>query len=152
MDRIRGITRAICAVNIVWAAVCAAAAAFLLSDVPLARGESIMAAGLPLDADIAYAVAGSVMLLAAAFSFGACLYGMRCIRLVRHVDALRGMALFGAGLSLAALVACLAVGRLGDVGWIAFVATATLFSLASLAGEMSRALIAACMRSDGGTQ
>lgn len=146
MDRIRFITRAVCVASAVWSAVCAAVAAFLLSDVPLAQGESIMAAGLALDAGIAYAVAGSIMFFAAVYSFGVCLYGMRCIRIVRGMDALRGVSLFGAGLFLVSLVACLIVGRLDDVGWIAFVAAAALFSLASLAGEMSRALIAACMR------
>ena len=64
------------------------------------------------------------------------------------MDALRAVSLVGSVLFLVSLVACLVIGLLYEIGWTAAVGSALLFATASLAGEVSRALVAARMRTE----
>ena len=148
MNRMREALRALCGIGALWSLLCAVASAFLLSNVPLVGTGSLEAAGLVLNADVAYAAAGTVLLVASVASCCVCLFGLRCVRLVRGMDALRAASLVGSVLFLVSLVACLVIGLLYEVGWMAAVGSALLFAAASLAGEVSRALVAARMRTE----
>lgn len=148
MNRMRTALRALCVVGALWSLLCAVASGFLLSSVPLVGAGSLEAAGLVLDAGVAYAAAGTVLLVASVASCCICLFGLHCVRFVRRMDALRALSLVGSALFLAALVACLVIGLLYEIGWMAAVGSALLFASASLAGEVSRALIAARMRTE----
>ncbi len=148
MNRMRTALRALCVVVGLWSFLCVVASGFLLSSVPLVGAGSLEAAGLVLDAGVAYAAAGTVLLVASVASCCICLFGLRCVRFVRRMDALRALSLVGSALFLAALVACLVIGLLYEIGWMAAVGSALLFASASLAGEVSRALVAARMRTE----
>lgn len=148
MNKMRTALRVLCFIAAAWGFLSAVAACFLLSGVPLVEGGSIAAAGLDLDAGSAYAVAGMLFLAASAFSCCVGFFGLRCVRFMRRMDALRASALVGFVAFLLALIACLVIGLLYEVGWMAFVGSAALFAAASLAGEVSRALVAARMRSE----
>lgn len=148
MNRMRTALRALCVVGALWSFLCVVASGFLLSSVPLVGAGSLEAAGLVLDAGVAYAAAGTVLLVASVASCCICLFGLRCVRFVRRMDTLRALSLVGSALFLAALVACLVIGLLYEIGWMAAVGSALLFASASLAGEVSRALIAARMRTE----
>lgn len=145
MERIRSILRALCIVGAVWSALCCGPALFLLSGAPLVQNASLEAAGLVFRADIAYIATGALLLASGAFSFAVCLFGLRCTRLVKHMDVLRMLSLAGFSLFVACIVACLVIGKMHGIGWAAVIGAALLFSAASLSGEMSRALIASHM-------
>lgn len=148
MNRMRTALRALCIVGTLWSLLCAVASCFLLSNVPLVSAGPLEAAGLVLHAGTAYAAAGTVLLVASIVSCCVCLFGLRCARLVRRMDALRAVSLVGSVLFLVSLVACLVIGLLYEIGWTAAVGSALLFATASLAGEVSRALVAARMRTE----
>lgn len=145
MERIRTILRILCLIGAAWSILCGAAASFLLSNVPLVQGCSLSAAGLILHAGDAYLIAGSLLMVSAIVAAVISLFGLRCARLVRHIDALRTLALAAFGLFLASTIACLVIDEMGGSGWTALIGAALSFSIASLAGEVSRALIAARM-------
>lgn len=145
MERIRTMLRILCFIDAAWSVLCGAAASFLLSNVPLAQGRSLSAAGLLLHAGNAYLVAGSLLMASALFAAAISFFGLRCARLVRHIDALRSLALAAFGLFLISTIACLVIDEMGGSGWTALIGAALSFSIASLAGEISRTLIAARM-------
>lgn len=145
MERIRTILRILCLVGAAWSVLCGAAASILLSSVPLMQGRSLSAAGLTLHAGDAYLIAGSLLMASALFAAAISLFGLRCARLVRHIDALRSLALAAFALFIISTIACLVIDEMGGSGWTALIGAALSFSIASLAGEVSRTLIAVRM-------
>ncbi|MDO4443640.1 MAG: hypothetical protein Q4B69_07180 [Slackia sp.] len=145
MERIRTALRILCIAGTICALFCCGAASYLLSNIPLVQDTSLTAAGIAFNADSAYALVGTILFAAALYLFATCLFGIRCARLVRRMNMLRALSLGGFALFVVCILACLVIGEIHRMGWMTVIGAILSYSIASFAGEISRALIASHM-------